>query len=268
MKCFIDGKLWCCDVVTTDDVTTDPLCVASLLLLWEKRPDHNGAQHEAQADHGVQRRGEGRASDWAERVDHQRVTCSVQATDKHPRDHHNYAWAHYHHICPILLLAYEKWGEGGHSRHEGQDHPADGNTGCEEEQLEPLLPDPCFEHGTGGDSGQAAAQGQQAPDEADLLSGDTHRQGQVGLTGAQDTHGQPLAHVGRPRRGEVGEKPGLVIVKGHADVLNQVWIHLSFRNIHKTLYFNHTSVYLFEVAKCISPYFTRKQQHHGCVLLL
>ena len=81
----------CCDVITgaTDHVTADASCVA-LLLLREERSDHQGAQHEAQADHGVQRRREGRAPGRAERVEHQRVARSVQAANEHPGDRHNY----------------------------------------------------------------------------------------------------------------------------------------------------------------------------------
>ena len=91
------------------------------------------------------------------------------------------------------LLAEKKGGEGGHPRHEGHEHAADGDAGREEEQLEPLVPDPLLEHGAGDEAGQAAAQGQQAPDEADLLTANAHTEGQVRLAGPEDAHGQALA---------------------------------------------------------------------------
>ena len=122
----------------------------------------------------------------------------------------------------------------------------------------PLMPDPGLEHGAGGQGGQAAAQGQQAPHEADLLAAHAHRQGQVGLAGPEDAHGQALAHVGRPRRGKIGEKPGLVWSHAHH---KQVLLHLF--EVAKCIYFL-SSIATGLIVTCVKCYkLSHKLQHHG-----
>ena len=51
-------------------------------------PDHDGAEHEAEADHGVQGLGEGRGPGGAQHVQHQRVARVVQAADEETRHHY------------------------------------------------------------------------------------------------------------------------------------------------------------------------------------
>ena len=87
--CLIGADVrWEADV-GVDNVAADHLWAVSLLGLREEGSDHQGAQHEAEPNHGVQGLGEGRAAGRAQSVQHQGVARGVQTTNEHPGDHHN-----------------------------------------------------------------------------------------------------------------------------------------------------------------------------------
>ena len=58
--------------------------------------------------------------------------------------------------------------------------------------------DSYIEHRPHGQGGETAAPGHGCPDQVDLLVGDSHPVGQVGLAGAQDAHHQTLTMANSP----------------------------------------------------------------------
>ena len=159
---------------------------------------------------------EGRAALRPQHVDHQGVAGRVQTTEEEAGDPDNWKQEHddFRRQEALCKLTEQQNVEVVHVRHEVDKQTADADQRRQEHQLLPLLSDPGLnkahntnhhndpdhphlEHGPHAQGGQAAAPRQHSPDEVDLLASHPHHVGQVGLTGAEDTHHQTLSNKWR-----------------------------------------------------------------------